>query len=141
MSSRQQPTASPESEPFWQATREQRLTLQWCTGCDEPVQFPRSFCPRCRGSSLAWRDAAGTGTVYAVTVEQKPEAMGEEHPYVVALVDLTEGVRFMTNIVGCAPGDVEIGMAVRVSWEALEDGRHLPLFEPSAGPPAQPKEA
>jgi hypothetical protein len=124
------PTASPESEQFWEATRERRLVLQWCTTCNEPVQFPRSFCPRCRQSSLDWRDASGTGKVYAVTVEHKPEAMGEEQPYAIVLVDLDEGARFMANVVGCAPDDVRIGMPVRVTWEALEDGRSLPLFEP-----------
>jgi uncharacterized OB-fold protein len=67
--------------------------------------------------------------------------MGEEQPYVVALVDLDEGARFMTNIVGCAPEDVRIGMEVRITWEALEDGRNLPLFTPVSGPVAHPKEA
>jgi hypothetical protein len=114
--------------------------LQWCTSCDQPVQFPRSFCPSCGRSPLEWRDAAGTATVHAVTVEHKPAAMGEEQPYVVALVDLSEGARFMTNIVGCAPDDVRIGMEVRVTWEALEDGRHLPLFEPVSRPLVHPKE-
>jgi uncharacterized OB-fold protein len=72
--------------------------------------------------------------VYAVTVEHRPEAMGSEQPYAVALVDLDEGHRFMTNIVGCGPDDVRIGMPVQVTWEALEDGRCLPLFEPADGP-------
>lgn len=142
MTVRQLPPASPESGPFWEATRERRLLLQWCTSCDEAVQFPRSFCPGCQQSSLEWRDASGTGTVHAVTVEHNPAAMGEEEPYAVALVDLDEGPRFMTNIVGCEPTDVRIGMVVRVTWEALEDGRHLPLFEPApGGPGAHPKEA
>lgn len=141
MSARRAPASSPESEPFWEATRERRLVLQWCTICDEPVQFPRSFCPGCQRSSLEWRDAAGTGTVYAVTVEHKPEAMAVEEPYAIALVDLDEGARFMTNVIGCEPDDIRIGMAVRVTWEALEDGRNLPLFEPVViGPVAQLRE-
>ena len=53
-------------------------------------------------------------------------------PYVVALVDLDEGVRMMTNIVGCPPEDVRIGMAVTVTWEPLSDGRQLPLFTPTS---------
>jgi uncharacterized OB-fold protein len=130
VSARAFPMASPESEPFWEATRERRLVLQWCTACDEPVHFPRSFCPRCQGSPLEWRDASGVGTVYAVTVEHRPEAMGEKAPFAVALVHLAEGARFMTNVVGCEPTEVRIGMAVRLTWEALEDGRNLPLFEP-----------
>ena len=74
--------------------------------------------------------------MYAVTVEHNPAAMGatfsDGQPYVVALVDLAEGVRMLTNIVGCPPEDVDIGMPVTVTWEPLTDGRQLPLFTPSA---------
>jgi hypothetical protein len=65
-------------------------------------------------------------------VEHKPEAMGEESPYAVALVDLEEGVRLMTNIVGPDALSATISTGVRVTWEPLEDGRNLPLFEVSA---------
>ncbi len=131
MSSRPLPATSPEAEQFWEATRQRRLVLQWCAACDRPVQYPRSFCPHCQQDSLEWRESVGAGTVYAVTVEHRPEAMGSEQPYAVALVDLDEGARFMTNVVGCEPDGVRIGMAVRVTWEALDDGRNLPLFEPA----------
>ena len=56
----------------------------------------------------------------------------DEIPYNVAFVDLDEGVRMMTNIIGCAPEDVHPGMAVTVTWEALSDGRQLPLFKPAS---------
>jgi hypothetical protein len=126
------PPASPASEEFWEATRERRLLVQWCATCDAAVQYPRHVCPRCGGSALSFREASGAAVVHSVTVEHKPKAMGEEAPYAVALVDLAEGARLLTNIVGCAPGDVRIDMPVRVTWEALDDGRHLPLFEPAA---------
>lgn len=131
MTPRPQPGSSPESEPFWSATRERRLVLQWCVACDEPVQYPRAFCPGCGGFELTWRAAAGTGVVHAVTVEHRPEQMGVDEPFAVALVDLDEGARLMSNVVGCPPGDVAAGLRVQVTWEALEDGRHLPLFEPA----------
>lgn len=132
MSPRQAPGSSPESEPFWEATRTKRLVLQWCTACGEPVHFPRAFCPHCQspGSALEWREASGHGVVHAVTVEHRPELSGEDAPFAVALVQLAEGPRLMTNVVGCPAADVTIGMAVSVTWEELEDGRCLPLFEP-----------
>jgi uncharacterized OB-fold protein len=58
--------------------------------------------------------------------------MAERTPYVVALVDLEEGVRMMSNIVGCEPEAARAGLAVQVAWEALSDGRFLPVFEPEA---------
>lgn len=119
-----EPPASEVAEPFWNATREGRLILQWCTTCEEPVWYPREVCPGCLGDALEWRDAAGEGVVYACTVEHKAE-----QPYVVALVDLDEGVRLLSNVVGSPPEQVAIGDRVRVTWEPLSDGRQLPLFE------------
>lgn len=129
--SRQTPGISPESGPFWEATREHRLVLQWCTSCGKPVHFPRSFCPHCAApaSALEWREASGKGVVHAVIVEHRPDRMGASEPYSVALVELEEGVRLMTNLVGCPPAEAKVGQKVRVTWEALDDGRNLPLFE------------
>jgi uncharacterized protein len=111
--------------PFWDATRERRLVLQWCLDCEEPVHFPREVCPRCLGGRFDWREASGDAEVYSVVVEHRAE-----EPYAVALVDLREGVRMLTNVVGVPATDVTVGMPVQVTWEALDDGRHLPLFEP-----------
>ena len=68
-------------------------------------------------------------------------AFAQGEPFCIALVDLEEGVRMMTNVVGCPPGDVSIGMAVTVTWEPLSDGRQLALFrpaEPAAATSADP---
>ena len=135
MAARFEPPTTEVSEPFWQATRDRRLIMQWCRPCERVVFYPRELCPGCLGSDLEWRDSPGTATVYAFSVHYRtgsPEMM-DRTPYVVALVDLDEGARMMTNIVGCDPDDVTVGMGVRVTWEQLSDGRHLPLFEPAAG--------
>jgi uncharacterized OB-fold protein len=141
MSDQPQPTraepmpAGPVSAPFWDATREQRLVLQWCVACDAVVHYPRDRCPRCLGDALEWRDASGDATVYACSVMNEPgnPLMAGREPYVVALVDLREGARFLTNIVECAPGEVRIGAAVRIAWEPLSDGRNLPVFVLAGG--------
>ncbi len=136
---RLEPPVGAESGPYWDATREGRLLVQWCTDCDRGVFYPRAFCPHCggRGDTLTWREASGRATVYAAVVEHRPEAAGATfsggQPYCVALVDLEEGVRMMTNIVGCPPEDVRIGMPVFLTWEPLSDGRRLAMFEPSGG--------
>jgi uncharacterized protein len=136
-----EPPVGDESGPFWEATRAGRLLVQWCTACDRGVFYPRAFCPFCgTGGTLEWREASGRATVHAAVVEHRPEAAGAAfsggEPYCIALVDLEEGVRMMTNVVGCPPGDVHSGMAVRVAWEPLSDGRQLALFRPDgAGAP------
>jgi len=127
-----EPVATDVSQPFWDATREQRLLLQWCTDCEQPIFYPRAACPTCLGSSMEWRPASGRGEVYAVTVDHRPQITTRrtEEMFAVALITLEEGVRMMSNVVGCAPEDVTVGMKVSVTWEPLSDGRHLPQFAP-----------
>jgi uncharacterized protein len=126
-----EPPISEVAEPFWDATREGRLLLQWCTACACPVWYPREVCLRCLGSTLEWRESQGRGVVYACTVEHKAQTRALEPPYVVALVELDEGVRLLSNVVGRPPDQVAVGDRVRVTWEPLSDGRRLPLFEPA----------
>jgi len=128
----------PETEvtaPFWEATRRRELLVQWCGDCDEPIFYPREVCPRCLGTRLHWRQASGDGQVHAVSVQHLPSMplpAYTDGPYAVALVELIEGVRIMSNVVGCPPEEVTVGMPVCVTWEELTDGRHLPQFTPRA---------
>jgi uncharacterized protein len=128
-----EPNPSPVTQPFWDATRERRYLLQWCRPCDEPVHYPRWACPRCLGEDLEWRQASGRGEVYTFNVMHRPGSplMADATPYVIALVDLEEGARILTNVVGCDPADVKVGMAVRLDWEELSDGRALAVFVPA----------
>jgi uncharacterized OB-fold protein len=132
VTTRREPPVSDESRPFWEATREQRFVLPWCTECDTAIWYPRAFCPTCAGRTIEWRDDAGTGTVYAASVHTRPGPgrIAEDGPYVVALVDLDSGVRMMSNVTGCDPDAVGVGMRVVLAWEPLSDGRHLPVFQP-----------
>ncbi|GAC1599103.1 MAG: OB-fold domain-containing protein [Acidimicrobiales bacterium] len=135
---RLEPPITETSGPFWEATRTRQLLLQWCTSCERAIWYPRETCPSCMGQSLEWRPASGAGVVYAVTVEHKSmvPSMAALAPYTVVLVDLAEGVRMLSSVVGCPPDEVHVGMAVAVTWEELSDGRNLPMFEPSAATPA-----
>jgi uncharacterized OB-fold protein len=129
---RPQPPESEAAAPFWDATRQHQLLYQWCTVCEQPVFFPREVCPKCLASSLEWKESTGRGTVYTFSNVHRPQMPNFilPAPYTVALVELEEGVRMMTNIINCDPNTVTVGMAVKVTWEELEDGRNLPLFEP-----------
>ena len=105
-----------------------------CRSCDRLVWYPRRRCPRCHGDDLAWETLSGLGTVYASTVVHRAPSpqLEDDVPYVVALVDLDEGARLMTNIVECAPESVEIGMRVGVTFRRVSDDAALPLFAPRA---------
>jgi uncharacterized OB-fold protein len=127
-----EPPVSRVSTPFWDATRERRLVLQYCRECESAIWFPRVLCPGCGNDGLEWRDVAGDGAVYAVSVQHRAAHPGLANrvPYAVALVDLDAGVRMLSNVIGCAADRVSVGMRVRPAWEALSDGRHLLMFEP-----------
>lgn len=130
----------PESEagaPYWAATRAGRFVLPWCTACGLPHWYPRDVCPHCLAGDLEWREASGRGIVYAASVMPKPAMplLADRVPYVVALVELEEGVRMMSNVVDADPDEVRVGMAVTARFEALADGRGLVVFAPDAGAP------
>jgi uncharacterized OB-fold protein len=129
-----EPPITSVAEPFWAATRRGELVLQWCTSCERPIWYPREVCPACFGSTLEWRAASGAGVVHAVSVHHLPGPgrSADDVPYAVALIDLAEGVRVMSNIVNTAPDGVTVGDAVQVTWLPLSDGRNLPQFEPAA---------
>jgi uncharacterized protein len=139
---RLEPKATEISDPFWDATRDQRYLVQWCGGCATPIFYPREVCPRCLSAdSLEWRESNGRGTVYALSVQHRPAnpTMADRVPYVVALVEVDAGdgsktVRVMSNVVNCDSSSVNVGDAVRLTWEALSDGRNLPVFEPLGDP-------
>lgn len=132
------PERTPETLPFWEATAQGRLLLAYCEACDTYIWYPRTFCPNCGSRSASWREATGFGTVYSFTVVCRAAGeFREAVPFVVAYVELQEGPRVLTNIVGCEPDHVFIGQSVRVVFADTGEGSALYRFAPAhldAGP-------
>jgi uncharacterized protein len=128
-----EPPVTEASAPFWDATRERRLVLPYSPVTGRPMWYPREVDPAAPDRPIAWREASGAGVVYAASVHHKPGPGRDpgDGPYVVALIELAEGVRMMSNVVGCPPDAVEVGMPVQLTWRPLSDGRHLPQFMPA----------
>lgn len=114
------PRRTPTSAPYFDAAREGRLCLQKCPR-DGFFFYPRSACPVCLGSDWSWQDVSGRGSVYSYTVERMglDPAQRSRVPFVVAIVELEEGPRMTTNIVGCPPEAVSIGLPVEATFEDL----------------------
>ena len=127
------PQPSPVSQPFWEAARRHELVLQRCSGCEAHVFYPRYNCPHCGSRDLEWVKTSGRGTVYSYTVARRPthQAFADRVPYVIAIVELEEGPRLTTNIVGCEPEAVRIGMPVAVTFEDVSDEISLVMFRPA----------
>lgn len=136
--SNDEPTGAPRPLPmlnrdniaFWTGGERGELLIHRCTDCAYLVHPPAAFCPRCEGRDVAPAPVSGRGTVVSFSVNYRAWTPGLPVPYVLAFVELAEqaDVRIATNITGCAPEDVHIGMAVKVRFERYEDV-WLPFFD------------
>ena len=126
------PESSPYGEPYWAAARDHGLVVQHCPRCDRLQHFPRPWCTACLHDALDYVDVSGLGTVYSFTVIRRNAnpAFAARVPYVLALIDLDEGVRVTSNVVDCDPDAVHVGQRVRVCFEDADDGHAVPLFTP-----------
>jgi uncharacterized OB-fold protein len=127
------PVPTPVSEPFWAALREERVELQRCDECATWVYYPRSRCPHCLSDHLTWTEVDGRGTVYTFTVAVQPTAppFADEVPQLLAIVELAEGVRLSTTLVGVEPAAIAVGMAVEPVFDHGDDGSTLLRFRPA----------
>jgi len=126
------PRIDEESRGFWEALARHELYLQRCGSCERVRHPPRAVCPACLSSEIEWIRASGNGQVYSFTVTHQNHAPGFRNrlPYVLAVVELDEGVRMMTTIGGCDPVEVRIGMPVTVEFDDVTDEITLPVFRP-----------
>ena len=130
------PTPTPESRPFWEAAKRHELLLPECTACGRYHFYPRAVCPHCLGKTFTWKRASGRGTVHTFSVVHrglKDFPLGS--PYVLAIVDLPEGVKMMTNLVEVPtdPAEIRIGGPVEVVFTEVSETIALPRFRPLRG--------
>jgi uncharacterized OB-fold protein len=124
------PRPGTEAAPYWQGAREGRLRVPYCPSCATFAWPPRRHCTKC-GANLDWRDARGSGSIAAWSVVRRAANPDLKHdvPYIVALIDLDEGVRLFGNIVDAAPADVRAGRRVRCRFAPSADPEiWVPVF-------------
>ena len=131
--SRPVPFPDLETRPYWEAARAHRLELPKCGQCGRFRFPPKPRCSDCLSKDSRWVEVSGRGTVYTYCVMHDTLVPGIAPPYVVAVVELEEqpGLRLVANILGAAPGDVRIGMAVEVEFQDLNGEIALPQFHPA----------
>lgn len=133
-SKRHVPTPTPETIHFWEGTRCGELRLQRCRDCSHRYFPPRPFCPSCLSRDIEVFQASGRAKLYSYVIAHRP-APGFEAPYSIAVVELAEGPRMMTNIVDCpqSPEALQLDMELQVVFEKISDEITLPLFRPAKG--------
>ncbi|MDQ1373136.1 MAG: uncharacterized protein QOJ09_474 [Actinomycetota bacterium] len=127
------PTPDPETLPYWDAARGGKLLIRRCRACKRAYFYPRDFCPHCWSEDVAWEEASGRATLYTWSVVRRNDLppWGERVPYVAAVVDLEEGPRMMTNVVGCDPDELAIGMPLVVDFRQDTEEITAPVFRPA----------
>ncbi|MGH2507163.1 MAG: Zn-ribbon domain-containing OB-fold protein [Ktedonobacteraceae bacterium] len=120
-------------QPFFEGARDHKLMLQRCQACGTATWPVKSLCPTCLHGDLAWVQASGQGVLYSFVLMHQVFHPGfaAEVPYNIAEVDLAEGVRMISNIVGCPNAELRIGMPLLVTFEDLTDEISLPKFKPA----------
>ena len=127
---RPRPALTQDNAFFFEGAKQGKLLIQRCASCHRLRHPPRPACPHCR--SLDWDtvEASGRGTVYSFVVNHHPQVPAFDYPLVVALIELDEGTRLVSNVVGIDPSAVHVGMPVQVEFTAFDDELTLPQFRP-----------
>jgi uncharacterized protein len=122
------PVVTADTAFFWDGTARGELRIQRCGGCGALRHPPGPMCPACGADKPEYLLAAGTGEVYSYVVHHHPPVPGHQVPFVVALVQLTEGVRMVGELLGVDPGQVRVGMPVRAEFVRVDAGLTLPAW-------------
>ena len=138
MSSKPVPEIGTLNREYFEGCALGELRLRRCLACGAKFRFAHEWCPVCWSAELGWEKASGRGRVshFSIVHQAPSPAFEGDLPYVIALIELEEGVRMMSNITGCAPQDVHIGMAVEVRFE-IRGAVAIPVFEPTSCQPGQ----
>ena len=126
------PTPTPETQHYWDGAREGELRIQACNSCEQYYFPPRAFCPKCGSRDVKVVKASGKGRLYSYIINHLPSP-GYTQPFTVAIVELEEGVRLMTNLLDVEPdpANLELDMPLEVTFEKLTDEISLPQFKPA----------
>lgn len=135
MKSKAAPVRTPETAPFWEGTAVGELLIQRCESCSTHFFYPRLSCPQCGSVNVPWVKASGRARLHSYLITHRPAAgFEDEGPYAIAVVELEEGPRMMSNIVGVAntPEALELDMHLMVRFEA-RGVEQVPVFTPLVG--------
>jgi uncharacterized OB-fold protein len=130
---RPEPVMTQDSAFFWEGVLRGELLVKRCGACQRLWHPPRPMCPACHAIAMIPARMSGRGTVYSWTMPIHPFPFGFAAPPIVALVDLEEGPRLVSNIVGVDPRKMRNGLRVEVAFEPTQGGKAVPVFRAAAG--------
>lgn len=131
------PVEGPDDRWFWDGVRQHELRIHECASCHRLQHPPTPLCPACGSDGWTWRVAIGRGRVYSWIVSRHPST-ADGPARIVALIELEEGTRLVSNLIDVEAADVDNGMLVEVAFAAFAGGVVLPQFRPVERGPARP---
>ena len=129
------PKPTPETRPFWDAAQQRRLLIQACDDCGTRYFYPRPLCPACLSRNVRWLEARGRARLHTFVINHRPpRGFPVAAPFVIGIVELEEGPRMMSHIIGVTadPAAVRCDMPLEVVFEELTPEITLPKFRPRA---------
>lgn len=125
------PVPSPESQPYWDGLREHKLLTPRCDACESYWFPPALLCPRCNSAKWTWTAVSGRGRIFSYVVYHRVYHPGfaDEVPYAVAVIELDEGPRLISNVIGVAPDKLVCDMKVEVVYQPITEAITLPKFK------------
>ena len=127
---------TPEAKPYWDGLKDEKLMLPKCEDCGKAFFYPRIACPHCHSRNVGWTQASGKGKLYSFEIAYRSlnPAFKIEPPYVLAMIELEEGPRMMSNLINveATPEALKIDMPVEVVFEKQNDDVTIPLFQPAS---------
>ena len=129
------PEVSIDTAPYWDGLRERRLLLQRCGYCGAVRHYPRPMCDRCHSMRADWVEASRRGWLHSWTVVHHPFVPGfrEELPYVLAMIDLEEGVRMQCALEDGPGAELAVGLPVEILFREMAEALTLPFARLSGG--------
>lgn len=127
------PKPTPETAPYWEAAKRGVLLLQRCRACEQHYFYPRPLCPHCLSRDVEWVEVSGRGVLHTFVVNHRPaRGFPAKGPYVIGIVELEEGPKMMSNIVGVEPDPAKLrcDMPLEVVFEEITEAITLPKFRP-----------
>lgn len=130
------PKPTPETRPYWEAAKQRVLRIQHCGDCQQHYFYPRPLCPHCLSRNVSWVDVSGRGKLHTFVINHRPpRGFPASGPYVIGIVELDEGPKLMTNLVGVDPDPRQLrcDIPVEAVFEDITDEITLPKFRPVGG--------
>ena len=123
------PEPTIDSQPYWDGLKQRRLLIQTCADCGKKRHYPRPVCDACYSLDCTWTEASGDGTIYSWTETHHPFHIGfkGDLPYILVTVDLPEGVRMQSQLIGASMADLEVGKPVETVFVQATDDLVLPV--------------